>query len=40
MSQLHNGGNLSDVGSVLSILSTTRDADKKIYIKNIYYTQD
>ena len=40
MAELNNGGNLRDVGSVLSIKSTTRDPDKKIYIKNIYYTQD
>ena len=40
VADLTSGGNLSDVGSVLSILGTTRNPDKKIYLKNIYYTQD
>ena len=40
MSELDSGGNLKNVGNILSVLSTTRDQGKKIYLKNIYYTQD
>ncbi len=40
LANLNNGGDLSNVGNILSILGTTRDPDKKIYIKDIYYTQD
>jgi hypothetical protein len=40
MSDLDKGGSLKDIGNILSILGKTQDPDKKIYIKNIYYTQD
>jgi len=40
MAELDKGGNLGNVGNILSILGTTRDPDKTIYIRDIYFTQD
>ena len=40
MADLDKGGNLGDVGNILSILGSTRDPDKKLYIRDIYFTQD